>query len=215
MDNKPPMIGDAFPSFEANTTQGTIKLPQFCQGKWMVFFSHPGDFTPVCTSEFVAFQKRIKDFKALNTELIGLSVDQLFSHIKWIMWIKEKINVDIEFPVIADITGDISRTLGLIHPTQGLNTVRGVYVVNPRGIIRATIFYPPEVGRSIDEILRLVKALQVSEKQGVVLPEGWPNNEIVGKKALLPPAHDVKTAIKRAKEKGCLDWWFCPTDLKK
>ncbi len=209
MVEKPmPLIGDAFPRFEAHTTKGRMVLPDAFQGKWFILFSHPADFTPVCTTEFVAFQKRYPEFRKLNTELIGLSVDQVFSHIQWVRWIEEKLGVTIEFPIIAD-TGEISQTLGLIHPNKGTNTVRAVFIVDPKGIIRAILYYPQELGRNMDEILRMVRGLQLSDAQKVALPANWPDNELIGDKVIVPPAEDEETARKRLEEYECYDWWFC------
>jgi len=213
-----PLIGEKAPSFEAQTTKGKIKFPEDYKDKWVVLFTHPADFTPVCTTEFIAFQKRYEEFKKLNTELIGLSIDQVFSHIKWIQWIEEKFGIKIEFPVIADDLGTIAHMYGMIHPNKGTNTVRSVFVIDPNGIVRAVIYYPQEVGRNIDEILRLVKALQTSDKYGVALPANWPNNEIIGDHAIIPPADNEKLAEDRLKkaEKGeieCFDWWFCHKKL--
>jgi peroxiredoxin (alkyl hydroperoxide reductase subunit C) len=209
-----PKLGEPFPEIEVVTTHGKMKLPEAFRGKWFVLFSHPGDFTPVCTTEFVAFQQRYQKFKELNCELIGLSVDQVFSHMKWTEWIKEKLNVEIEFPIIADDLGKVSEKLGLIHEAKGTNTVRAVFVVDDKGIIRAIIYYPQEVGRNVDEILRLVKALQTSDKYGVALPANWPNNEIIKDHAIISPASnekDAKERLERAKkgEFECFDWWFC------
>ncbi len=209
MEGRMPLLGEKFPEIEVHTTHGKIKLPDAFKGKWFVLFSHPADFTPVCTTEFVAFQKRYDEFKKLNTELIGLSIDQVFSHIKWIEWIKEKLNVEIKFPVIADDTGRVSNVLGLIHPGKGTNTVRAVFIVDPEGIIRAILYYPQELGRNIDEILRMVKGLQVSDKHGVALPANWPENELIGDEVIIPPATDEKTAAERMKQYECFDWWFC------
>ncbi len=207
-------IGVKFPEVEVNTTHGKLKLPDHFSGKWFVLFSHPADFTPVCTTEFVGFQKRYEEFKKLDCGLIGLSIDQVFSHIKWIEWIKENLKVDIQFPVIADDTGKLANMLGMISPEKGTNTVRSVFVVDPNGIIRAIIYYPQEVGRNVDEILRLVKALQTTDKYNVATPHNWPNNELVGDKVIVPPASSIEEKEKRnkAKEKGeieCYDWWLC------
>lgn len=209
-----PIIGDRAPEFEALTTKGKIKFPEDYNGKWVVLFSHPADFTPVCTTEFVAFQSKYKDFKKINCELIGLSIDQVFSHIKWMEWIKEKLNVEIEFPVIADSTGDIARKYGMIHEKKGSNTVRAVFIIDPNGIIRAIVYYPQELGRNVEEILRMVKALQVSDAEGVAMPENWPKNDLIGDKVIVPPALDEATAkerLEKAKtgEIECYDWWFC------
>ena len=208
MEEKMPLIGDKFPTLEVQTTHGKKKLPDIFKGKWFILFSHPADFTPVCTTEFVAFQKRYNEFKKHNCELIGLSVDQVFSHIKWGEWIKENLNVEIEFPIIAD-TGKVANTLGLIHPGKGTNTVRAVFIVDPISIIRAILYYPQELGRNMDEILRMIKGFQISDKEGVAIPANWPNNELIKDRVIIPPASDVGTAKKRLKEYECYDWWFC------
>ncbi len=213
MEGKIPLIGERFPEMVVKTTDGELKLPDHFSGKWFVFFSHPADFTPVCTTEFVAFQKRYDEFRKLNCELIGLSTDQVFSHIKWMEWIKEKLDVEIEFPIIADDLGRVSSKLGLIHPAKGTNTVRAVFIVDPQGIIRAIVYYPQELGRNIDEIVRMVKGLQTSDANGVALPANWPNNELIGNKVIIPPASDRKTAVERPKQFDCFDWWFCYKSL--
>lgn len=217
-ENRMPLIGEKFPEVEVKTTQGTIKLPNHYEGKWFVLFSHPADFTPVCTTEFVAFQKRYDQFRELNTELIGLSIDQVFSHLKWIEWIKDNLDVDIEFPVIADDRGKLAERLGMVSPFKGDNTVRAVFIVDDKGAIRAILYYPQEAGRNIDEIIRLVKALQTSDK-GVALPANWPNNDIIGDKVIVPPASTVEEMNQRkeASKKGeieCLDWWLCYKKLE-
>ena len=189
-----PSIGEKFPEMEVVTDQGVIKLPDHFKGKWFVLFSHPADFTPVCTTEFVAFAKRYEDFKKLNTELIGLSVDSTFSHIKWKEWIKEKLGVEIPFPIIADPTGEVAKKLGLLHAESSTATVRAVFVVDDKGTVRAILYYPQEVGRNIDEILRLVEILQLSDKYGRALPANWPNNEIIGDNLIVPPASTEQEA---------------------
>ena len=212
MEEKMPLIGDKFPELEVQTTKGMMKIPEAFKGKWFVLFSHPADFTPVCTTEFVAFQKRFDEFKKLNCELIGLSVDQVFSHLKWEEWIKEKLKVEIKFPIIAD-TGKVASTLGLIHPGKGTNTVRAVFFVDPKETIRAILYYPQELGRNMDEILRMVKGFQVSDKEGVAIPANWPNNELIKDEVIIPPASDEKTAKKRLEDYDCYDWWFCHKKL--
>ena len=214
-----PRLGEKAPSFEAMTTKGPIRFPEDFKGKWVVLFSHPADFTPVCTTEFVAFQKRYEEFKKMNTELIGLSIDQVYSHVKWVEWIRERLSVEIEFPIIADDQGKIAKLYGMIHPGKGTNTVRAVFVIDPEGIVRAIIYYPQEIGRNIDEILRLVKALQTSDKYHVVLPANWPNNELIGNKAIIPPPSNIKEAMERLekikkKEIEGYDWWFAFKELK-
>ncbi|RKZ32190.1 peroxiredoxin [bacterium] len=208
-----PLLGEKFPELEVQTTHGKMKLPDAFKGEWFVLFSHPADFTPVCTTEFVAFQKRYDEFQKLGCELIGLSIDQVFSHIKWVEWIKDKLNVEIKFPIIADDVGNVSTQLGLIHPAKGTNTVRAVFIVDPKGTVRAIIYYPQELGRNMDEILRAVKALQISDKEGVAMPANWPENELVGDEVIIPPASDEETAKKRLKEYECFDWWFCHKKL--
>lgn len=211
-ENKMPLIGDPMPKMEVQTTHGVMTLPDDFAGKWFILFSHPADFTPVCTTEFVAFQKISDDLKALNCELIGLSLDQVFSHIKWVDWIKEELGVEITFPIIAD-TGKIANTLGLVHPGKGSNTVRAVFIIDPNGIIRAMIYYPQELGRNIDEILRAVKGLQTSDANQVAIPANWPQNDMIGDGVIIPPATDVKTAAERPKQFECYDWWFCHKKL--
>ena len=209
-----PLIGDPFPKIkDVKTTKGIINLPKEFKGKWFVLFSHPGDFTPVCTTEFVEFQRNYIKFKILNCELIGLSVDQVFSHIKWIEWIKENLGSRIEFPIIAD-TGEIAGKLGLIHPAKGTNTVRSVFIVDPEGIIRAIIYYPQELGRNIEEILRAVEGLRVADGEKVAMPANWPQNRLLGSNVIIPPVQDVDAIADRMKEveEGeylCMDWWLC------
>jgi len=210
-------LGDKFPDMKVQTTRGEITLPGDMKGKWFVLFSHPADFTPVCTTEFVAFQKRYEKFRELNCELIGLSVDQVFAHIKWEEWINENLDVEIEFPIIAD-TGAVANKLGLIHPGKGTNTVRAVFIMDAEGIIRIMLYYPQELGRNMDEILRAVKAMQIADKYGVAMPANWPNNEIMNDHVIIPPAKDIKTAKERMEkaktgEYECYDWWLCHKKL--
>ena len=209
-----PLIGEEFPEMKVQTTHGRKKLPDEFKGKWFVLFSHPADFTPVCTTEFVAFQRRFEEFTKLNCELIGLSIDQVFSHIKWVEWIKENLDEEIKFPVIADDTGRVAKMLGLIHPNKGTNTVRAVFIVDPEGIIRAMLYYPQELGRNMDEILRMVKGLQTNDEHGVAIPANWPNNELIGDEVIIPPASDEQTAKERVKQYECFDWWFCHKKLQ-
>ncbi len=205
-----PLIGDKFPDMVVVTTHGTMNLPQDVAGKWMVLFSHPGDFTPTCTTEFIAFANRAAEFEKLNTVLVGLSIDQVYSHIKWVEWIEENMKVKIPFPIIAD-HGKVAIQLGMIHPNKASNTVRAVFIVDPEGKIRLIIYYPQEIGRSVNEVMRALKALQFSDKNDLATPENWPNNDLLGDRVLLHPARDYKTAMARKKEigKDCYDWWFC------
>lgn len=202
-----PLIGEKMPAMEVQTTHGMKKIPEDYKGKWIVLFSHPADFTPVCTTEFVAFAKRNDEFKKLNTELIGLSIDQVFSHIKWVEWIQDNLKVNIPFPIIADDMGKVAESLGMIHPGKGTNTVRAVFVIDPESTIRLMIYYPQEIGRQVDEILRALKALQISDKNKVAMPENWPNNELIGDKVIIPPPKDMSLIEEREKQEG-FDWWF-------
>ncbi len=211
-DQMIPLIGDTFPKMDVQTTHGKMTLPDAYSGKWFILFSHPADFTPVCTTEFVAFQKRFETFKGLNTELVGLSVDQVFSHMKWTDWIRDTLDVTIEFPIIAG-TEVIAHRLGLIHPGKGTNTVRAVFIVDPNGVVRAILYYPQELGRNMDEIVRMVRGFQVSEEHGVAIPAGWPENELVKDHVIVPPPTDQETASKRAQDENCFDWWFCHKKL--
>ena len=212
-----PLLGDKFPQMKVQTTRGEMTLPDDMKGKWFVLFSHPADFTPVCTTEFVAFQQRYDKFRALNCELVGLSVDQVFAHIKWEEWILEKLGVEIQFPIIAD-TGAVATKLGLIHPGKGTNTVRAVFIIDAEGLIRIMLYYPQELGRNMDEILRAVEGMQVSDKHKVAMPANWPNNELLKDRVIIPPAKDVATAKERLAQakKGefeCYDWWMCHKKL--
>jgi len=209
-----PLIGDKFPEIKVQTTHGPRSLPQDYKGRWWILFSHPADFTPVCTTEFHAFQSRWEQFQELGCDLVGLSVDQVFSHIKWVDWIAENLDTEIEFPIIAD-TGKVAETLGLIHPGKGTNTVRAVFFVDPKGTIRAMLYYPQELGRNMDEFVRMVKGFQVSDEHGVAIPADWPENRLVKDHVIVPPASDHETAKKRmsSKDHECYDWWFCHKKL--
>lgn len=213
-----PLLGDKFPEMKVVTTHGEMVLPNAMQGKWFVFFSHPADFTPVCTTEFFSFQKFYPRFKALNTELIGLSMDQVFSHIKWEEWIKDNLKADIEFPIIAD-TGAVAERLGLIHPGKGTNTVRAVFIVDAKGIIRVIFYYPQELGRNMEEIIRSVEAMQFSDQFNCSMPANWPKNELIGDRVIIPPSKDTKSAFERKAKikKGEIqgyDWWFAHKAMK-
>lgn len=208
-----PLLGDPFPELQVLTTHGPMNIPGDFKGSWFVLFSHPADFTPVCTTEFVAFEKRVEQFDELGCKLIGMSVDQVFSHIKWVQWIKEALDVDISYPIIA-ANDSIAMKLGMLHPGKGSNTVRAVFVGDPQGAIRLILYYPQEIGRNMDEIVRAVRALQISEKQGAV-PAGWPENELIGDRIIVPPATNMKDANERSSQYDCYDWWFCHKPLEK
>jgi len=214
-----PALGERLPELTVQTTKGEITLPNDYEGKWFILFSHPGDFTPVCTTEFIGFAKAHDKFRAINTELIGHSIDGVFAHMKWIEWIKEKAGVQVDFPVIADELGRTAQTLGMIHEAKGTNTVRAVFIVDDQGILRLIMYYPQEAGRSIDEIYRATRALQVADLEEVAIPENWPNNEFIGDHGIIPPANNVDLADERKKladsdEVEYLDWWFIHKELK-
>jgi len=218
-----PRIGDAAPAFEAVSTQGNIKFPADYKGKWVVLFSHPADFTPVCTSEFMTFAKMENEFKALNTQLIGLSVDGLYSHIAWLRTIKEKIefrgwkNVEVKFPLIEDITMEVAKKYGMIQPGESsTKAVRAVFFIDPAAKIRAIIYYPLSLGRNFDELIRVLKGLQTADKFGIATPADWQPGEDV----IVPPAGSCGVAEERmsGKENGglyCKDWFFCMKPLPK
>jgi len=204
-----PLLGEIVPNLKVVTTHGEKSIHEDFQGRWLVLFSHPADFTPVCTTEFVAFNRRYDEFQKLNTELLGLSIDQVFSHIKWTEWIKENLNEEIRFPIIADDMGTVAKAFGMVHPGKGTNTVRAVFVIDEKSKLRTVMYYPQEIGRNMDEIVRVVKALQLSDKSGVAVPAGWPNNELIADEVIIPPAKTEADAEKRRNKEGCYDWWFC------
>ncbi len=211
--NSLPLLGDKFPDLKVQTTHGPMNIPGDLKGKWFVFFSHPADFTPVCTTEFVAFQKRYEQFEALGCQLIGMSIDQVFSHIKWVQWIKAELDIEIKFPIVA-ANDAVAMKLGMLHPGKGTNTVRAVFIGDPAGKIRLIMYYPQEIGRNMDEIVRVVKALQIADKQGAVAA-GWPNNELIGDRIIVPPPTNEADAAKRSGQYECYDWWFCHKPLEK
>lgn len=205
-----PRINEPAPDFEARTTHGVKKLEDY-KGKWLVLFSHPADFTPVCTTEFMAFAKHHVDFKALNCELLGLSIDSYYSHVAWIRNIKEKFDVEIPFPIIEDLSMKVARAYGMIHPgAADTSAVRATFIIDPEGVLRAMVYYPMSNGRSIAEFVRLVSALQTSDANGVATPEAWQP----GDKVIVPPPADMDAAEARMTEGyECTDWYFCKKAL--
>lgn len=205
-----PRLGDLAPDFEALTTSGVLKLDDF-KGQWLVLFSHPMDFTPVCTSEFISFARHYEDFKKLGAALLGLSVDSVYSHIAWLRNIKEKFNVKIPFPIIADHDASIANLYGMIMPGDlSTATSRCLFVIDPNKTIRAIIYYPFTTGRNIEEVLRLLHALQVSDKNGVGTPGDWQPGEPVIE---FPPLTHEEAEGRDAKQIGCKDWYYCTRDL--
>ncbi len=215
-----PRIGDPAPSFTASTTQGDISFPSDYVGRWVILFSHPADFTPVCTSEFMTFASMQKEFAAYNTELVGLSVDGLYSHIAWLRTIKDKIafrdmrDVEVTFPLIDDVSMEIAQKYGMIMPGEdSTKAVRAVFVIDPKAVIRAIIYYPLSLGRNFDELLRVVKALQTADRFEVATPADWRPGDAV----IVPPAGSCGTANDRmtggVDGVECEDWFFCTKQL--
>jgi peroxiredoxin 2/4 len=216
-----PRIGDKAPAFKAVTTQGDISFPDQYSGNWVILFSHPADFTPVCTSEFITFASLEKKFEQVNTKLVGLSVDGLYSHIAWLRTIKEKIeykgmkNVEVNFPLIEDITMEVAKKYGMIQPGESsTKAVRAVFFIDPKGTIRAMIYYPLSLGRNFDEIYRVIVALQTADTFAVATPADWqPGDDVI-----VPTAGSCGVAKERMENKQgmkCYDWFFCTRTLDK
>lgn len=203
------LIGDTFPTIAVRTTHGDVKLPAAFAGHWFVFFSHPGDFTPVCTTEFVGFQKRADEFAALDTKLIGLSVDDLDDHHAWVKWIQDNLQVGVDFPIIDDKDRSVSLQLGMLRPDQSESvTARSVIVVDGRGVVRTILEYPKELGRNMDEVVRIVKGLQLFDATHLMAPANWPHNEIIGDKVLVPPSTKLTDAEIAEQHVTQLSDWF-------
>lgn len=211
-----PRIGDPAPEFKAITTQGDINFPSDYKGNWVIFFSHPADFTPVCTTEFMTFASMEQEFADLNTKLVGLSVDGLYSHIAWLRTIKDRMefngmkNVEVNFPLIEDITMEVSAKYGMIMPGEAsTKAVRAVFVIDPEGVIRTIIYYPLSMGRNFDELKRVIIALQTADALSVATPADWRP----GDKVIVPTAGSCGVAKERmeGQEEGveCVDWFFC------
>lgn len=216
-----PKIGDKAPAFKAVTTQGNIVFPKDYEGKWVILFSHPADFTPVCTSEFMTFASMEKEFNEANCQLIGLSVDGLYSHIAWLRTIKEKIeykgmkNVEVNFPLIEDITMDVAKAYGMIQPGESnTKAVRAVFFIDPKGIIRTVIYYPLSLGRNFKELYRVLIGLQTADEFNVALSADWqPGDDVI-----VPTAGSCGVAKDRMDKKSemtCYDWFFCTKKLLK
>jgi peroxiredoxin (alkyl hydroperoxide reductase subunit C) len=217
-----PLIGDEAPAFEAKTTMGNIKFPADYKGKWVILFSHPADFTPVCTTEFMTFASMQGDLRKMNVELIGLSIDSIYAHIAWLRTIKEKIefkgmrNVEVTFPVIEDIRMDVAKKYGMVQPNASTTqAVRAVFIIDDKAKVRAVIYYPLSNGRNMDEIKRLIIAMQKSDKENVATPANWqPGDDVI-----IPPPGSCGTAKERVEKKKegeyCLDWFMCFRKEKK
>ncbi len=206
-----PRIGDPAPQFEAVTTHGNLKLEDY-KGSWVLLFSHPADFTPVCTTEFIGFQNISPQLKEMNTELLGLSIDSVNSHIAWVRNIEENFGTKIEFPVIADLSMEVAEKFGMIMPNESSTEAsRAVFVIDDKQIVRAIIYYPLSTGRNMDEMVRLVKALQTADEHNVATPADWQE----GDKVIVPPAKTQAGAEERMNNKDyeCVDFYFCKRDL--
>lgn len=217
-----PLIGEKAPAFEADTTQGKIKFPDDYKGKWVILFSHPADFTPVCTTEFMTFATMEKEFEALNCKLIGLSIDSHYSHIAWLRTIKEKIeykgmkNVEVKFPVIADVKMDVANKYGMVQTAASdISPVRAVFMMDPEAKVRAIIFYPASLGRNFQEIKRALIAIQTADTYKIATPADWqPGDDVI-----VPPPGScgmAKERVDNAQKEGikCLDWFICFKPLK-
>lgn len=205
-----PRLNEAAPDFNAKTTLGDRTLADY-KGKWLILFSHPADFTPVCTTEFIGFANAAETFKSMNCDLLGLSIDSLFSHLAWTRNIQEKFGVHIPFPIIEDIKMDVARAYGMIHPgAADTQAVRATFFIDPNGILRAMVYYPMSNGRSINEFVRLLQAMQTSDKNDVATPEGW----TPGCDVIVPPPKTAEAADKRASEGyKTTDWYFSTKSL--
>jgi peroxiredoxin (alkyl hydroperoxide reductase subunit C) len=205
-----PRLGESAPPFEAVTSHGTLRLDDF-KGSWLIIFSHPADFTPVCTTEFIAFAEIYPELQKRGTELLGLSVDSVSSHIAWVRNVEEKTGVKIPFPIIADLNKEVSIAYGMIHPGQSkTETVRCVFIIDPNQVIRAILYYPLTTGRNMDEILRMVDALQTTDEHKVATPANWRP----GDKVVVPPPNNQEMAETRLKEGyECVDWYLCKKKL--
>lgn len=217
---KMPLIGDPAPAFKAVTTQGEINFPEDYEGKWVILFSHPADFTPVCTTEFMTFASMADEFKALNTELIGLSVDSLYAHIAWLRKVQElewngMKNVEVKFPLIEDIRMEVANKYGMIQSQSAIMAVRAVFIIDPQAIVRTILYYPASTGRNFDEIKRIVIALQKADKDSVATPANWqPGDDTI---APTPGSCGVAKERMETKDdsKYCLDWFLCFNKEKK
>jgi len=210
----PPRLDEPAPYFEGRSTHGPIKLTDYA-GKWLVFFAHPADFTPVCTSEFVEFARRGAEFAALNCSLLGLSVDSVYAHLAWRQSIRERFDVSIDFPLLEDTSMTIARSYAMGHRGSSSAAVRALFVIDPQVTLRAMLYYPLSVGRSVGEVLRLVQALQTADRLHVVTPEGWmPGAAVVDPPPDTASAADARGALTSIKGRaaddgyGCVDWYY-------
>lgn len=208
---KMPVIGDFAPDFTAVTTKGSIKFSDFAKNKWVVLFSHPADFTPVCTTEMTGFALRKPEFDALNTELMGLSIDSIHSHLAWVQNVREKTGVYFDFPIIADIDMKVSKLYGMLQPGESeTSAVRAVFFIDPKKKIRLVMYYPLNVGRNMNEILRALDALQVADEKKVALPLDW----VRGQKVIVPPPKTLDAMNERIASKyEMVDFYLAKTDI--
>jgi len=206
-----PRLGEPAPQFEAVTTQGKLKLEDF-KGSWLVMFSHPADFTPVCTTEFIAFAQLHENLREMNCELMGLSIDSVYSHIAWARTIEEKFGVKISFPIIADLNKEVASLYGMVMPGESkTETSRCLFIIDDKQILRAMIYYPLSTGRNTDEVTRVIQGLQATDKNGIATPANWRP----GDKVIVPPPQTQEIAEQRVKDESveCTDWFFCMKKL--
>jgi peroxiredoxin (alkyl hydroperoxide reductase subunit C) len=209
--NQMPRIGDMAPDFTADTTYGPLRFSEYNKGSWVILFSHPADFTPVCTTEMSGFAIQSDEFKALNTKLIGLSIDSIHAHVAWVNNVKKNSGVLFNFPIIADIDMKVSKLYGMLQPNESETAaVRAVFIIDPTGKVRLMMYYPLNVGRNMNEILRVLKALQTADKHGVALPLNW----VPGEKVIVPPPKTVPDMEEREKSNyEMVDFYLARRDL--
>lgn len=209
-----PQLGSKAPDFSANTTQGPIKLSDY-KGQWVVLFSHPADFTPVCTTEFIAFSRAYPQFQARNTQLIGLSVDGQYSHLAWIYNIYKTTGIQVPFPLIEDSNRSIAGLYGMVSEAMSESvTVRAVFIIDPKQIVRCILYYPLTTGRWIPEILRIIDALQTTDKYKTPTPANW----LPGMPVIVPPPQTYQELLQRVQQAqtgkyNCTDWYLCFTQV--
>jgi peroxiredoxin (alkyl hydroperoxide reductase subunit C) len=213
-ESRIPRINEPAPDFQAKSTHGVIRLSDYtARGKWVLLFSHPADFTPVCTTEFVEFARNYQEFEKRNVQLIGVSIDSVYAHIAWVKNIEENFGVKVEFPVVADLDQKVAASFGLVHQAvSDTAAVRAVFFIDPKGLVRALVYYPLSLGRNIDEIIRVFDALQTAEANSVSIPANW----VPGKPVIVPPPltkHDADARLKSAGDLNVVDWYFAQKEL--
>ena len=213
-ESRIPRINEPAPDFQAKSTHGVIRLSDYtARGKWVLLFSHPADFTPVCTTEFVEFARKYQEFEKRNVQLIGVSIDSVYAHIAWVRNIEQNFGVKVDFPVVADLDQKVAASFGLVHEAvSDTAAVRAVFFIDPKGVVRALLYYPLSLGRNIDEIIRVFDALQTAEANAVSIPANW----VPGKPVIVPPPltkNDADARLKSAGDLKVVDWYFAQKEL--